>query len=83
MRDLFTGSEFQTPSSDKIPENISNTIIDKIYTFSKQKPAGLVHKENLKTRAKVMLTLCNDKSCKLCNGQIVTVEHFKQDEDGM
>lgn len=44
MLDLLTGSEFQTPSFDKIPENICNTIINKIYTFRKRNPAGSAEK---------------------------------------
>lgn len=44
MLDLLTGPEFQIPLFDKIPENVCNTIINKIYTFRKRNPAGSAEK---------------------------------------
>ena len=58
---------------DKMPDNISDTILEKMHSLSQMKTGGLVHKLTIKLQAKVMLTSNIDISDKLCNEQIGTI----------
>ena len=67
---------------DKMPGNISDAILEKIYSLSQMKTGGLAHKLTIKLQAKMILTSNIDVSDKLCNGQIGTIHHLKQDSNG-
>ena len=67
---------------DKMPANISDAILEKIYSPSRMKTGGLAHKLTIKLQAKVMLTSNIYVSDKLCNGHIGTIHHLKQDSNG-
>ena len=78
MFDSLPNAECKIPAVDKISDNISDRIPEKIYSLSQMKTGGLAHKLIIKLQAKVMLTP-NDK---LCNGKIGSIQHLKQDING-
>ena len=80
--DSLSGAEYMIYAIDKMPDNISDAILEKIYSLSQMKKGGLAHKLTKKLQAKVMLTHNIDVSHKLCNGQIGTMHHLKQDSNG-
>ena len=82
MLDSLPGAEYMTSAIDKMPDSIYDAILEKIYSLSQMKTGGLAHKLTIKLQAKVMLTSNIDVSDKLCNGQIETIHHLKQDSNG-
>ena len=66
------GAEYMISAIDKILDNISDAILEKIYSLSRMKTGGLSHKLTINLQAKVMLMLNIDVSDKLCNGHIGT-----------
>ena len=81
MLDSLPGAECMISAIDKMPGNISDAILEKIYSLSQIKTGDLAHKLTIKLQAKVMLTSNIDVSDKLCNGQIGTIHHLKQDSN--
>ena len=75
--------EHEILSIDKIPENISSSLIDSVYNRSQMETGGLAEKLKLKINAKVMITCNIDVSDKLNNGQIGQVYQFKFDANGI
>ena len=65
--DSLSGVENMIYAIDKMPDNISDAILEKIYSLSQMKTGGLAHKLTIKLQAKVMLTSNIDVSHKLCN----------------
>ena len=53
-------------------DNISDAILEKIYSLSQMKTGGLAHKLTIKLQANVMLTSNIVVPDKLCNGHIRT-----------
>ena len=82
MLDSLPGAEYMISAVDKMPDNISDANLEKIYSLSQMKTGGLAHKLTTKLQAKVMFTLNIDVSNKLCNGQVGTIHHLKQDGNG-
>ena len=82
MLDSLPGAEYMISAVDKMPGNISEAILEKIYSLSQMKTGGLAHKLTIKLQAKIILTSNIDVSDKLCNGQIGTIHHLKQDSNG-
>ena len=82
MLDLLPGAEYMISAVDKMPDKISDAILEKIYSLSQMKTGGLAHKLTIKLQAKDMLTSNIDVSDKLCNGQIGTIHPLKQDSNG-
>ena len=66
------GAEYMISAIDKILDNISDAILEKIYSLSQMKTGGLSHKLTINLQAKVMLMLNIDVSDKLCKGHIGT-----------
>ena len=81
MVDSLPGAEYMISADDKIPANISDAILEKIYSLSQMKTGGLAHKLTIKLQTKVMLMSKTDVSDKLCNGQIEKIHHLKQDSN--
>ena len=54
MLDSLPGAEYMIPAVDKMPDNISDAILEKIYSLSQMKTGGLAHKLTTKLQAKVM-----------------------------
>ena len=54
MLDSLPDAEYMISAVDKIPENISDAILEKIYSLSQKKTGGLAHKLTTKLQAKVM-----------------------------
>ena len=81
MLDSLPGAECMISAVDKMSDNISDAIFEKNYSLSQIKTSGLVHKLTIKLQAKVMLTSNINVSGKLCNGQIGTINHLKQDSN--
>ena len=77
MLDSLPGAEYMISAVDKMPNNKSDAILEKIN--SQMKTGGLAHKLTIKLQAKVMLTSNINVSDKLCNEQIGTIHHLKQD----
>ena len=67
MLDSLSGVEYMIYAVDKMPDNISDAILEKIYSLSRMKKGSLAHKLTIKLEAKVMLTSNIDVSHKLCN----------------
>ena len=93
MLDSLPKAECEIPAVGKIPDKISDRILEKIYSLSQMKTGGLAHKLIIKLQAKVMLTsnidVSNiilrsniDVSDTLCNGQMGSIQHLKQDING-
>ena len=82
MLDSLPGAEYMISAVDKMPDNISDAILEKIYSLSQMKTGGLAHKLTIKLQAKGILTPNIDVSDKLCNGQIRTIHYLKQDSNG-
>ena len=82
MLDPLPGAEYMTSAVEKMPDNISDAILEKICSLSQMKTGGLALKLTIKLQAKVMLTSNIDVSDKPCNGQIGTMHHLKQDNNG-
>lgn len=80
LREL-PGTEYELLAIDKLPENITDAILEKVYQRSQMDTGGLAHKFALKLKSKVMLTANINVEDKLCNGQIGTIEHLKLDQD--
>jgi len=76
------GNKYDIIAIDKVPENITNAMLEKVYQRSQMDTGGLARSFVIKLGAKVMLTSNIDVEDKLCNGQIGTVEHFRFDRDG-
>ena len=54
MLDSLPGAEYMIPAVDKMPDNISDAILEKIYSLSQMKTGGSAHKLTTKLQAKVM-----------------------------
>ena len=54
MLDSLPGAEYMIPAVDKMPDNISDAILEKIYSLSQMRTGGLAHKLTTKLQAKVM-----------------------------
>ena len=54
MLDSLPDAECMISAVDKMPENISDAILEKIYSLSQKKTGGLAHKLTTKLQAKVM-----------------------------
>ena len=65
MLDSLPGTEYMISAVDKMPYNISDAILEKIYSLSQMKTGGLAHKLTIKLQAKVILTSNIDVSDKL------------------
>ena len=56
MLHSLPNTEYEIPAVDKIPDNISDRILEKTYSLSQVKTGGLALKLTIKLQAKVMLT---------------------------
>ena len=73
---------------DKMPDNISDVILEKIYSLSQMKTGGLAHTSTITLQVKVMSTSNIDVSEKLCNVMYCstvkncgTIHHLKQNSN--
>ena len=82
MLDSLPGAEYMISAVNKMPDNISGVILEKIRSLSQKKAGGLAHRLTIKLEAKVMLTPNIGVSDKLCNGQNEIIHHLKQDSNG-
>ena len=75
------GNSYEVLAIDKLPDNITDAVLEKVYERNQMDTGGLAHKLEIKLKCKVMLTANIDVDDKLCNGQIGMVEHFKFDSN--
>ena len=70
--DELPDNEITITAIDKLPSNITDSVLNKFYQRSQMDTNGLAYKLTIKLNAKVMLTVNIDVEDKLCNGQIGT-----------
>ena len=80
MLDSLPHAEYMISVIDKMPD-ISDVILEKIYSLSQMKTGGLAHTSTITLQVKVMSTSNIDVSEKLCNGQNGTIHHLKQNSN--
>ena len=79
--DELPGNKIELIAIDKLPSNITDAVLDKIYQRSQMDTGGLAYKLALKLNAKVMITTNINVEDKLCNGQIGVVRYIKYDRN--
>ena len=82
MLEQLPGEQKEILALDKIPENIPESVLNKIYERNQMETGGLAYKLIIKLNAQVMLTTNIDVEDKLCNGQIGKIRHLAYDSRG-
>ena len=77
--DELPGAEIELKAIDKLPSNITDAVLNRIYERSQMDTGGLAYNMVIKMNAKVMLTTNVNVEDKLCNGQIGVIRHIKYD----
>ena len=77
--DELPGVLIELKAVDKLPSNITDSVLNRVYERSQMDTGGLAYKMDIKLNAKVMLTTNINVEDKLCNGQIGVIRHIKYD----
>ena len=82
MLNRLPGCEYELISIDKVPNTVTETMLEKVNRRSQMNTGGSARKLVLKMDAKVMLTSNVDVADKLNNGQIGVIKHLRYDMQG-
>ena len=77
--DELPGNEIELKAIDKLPSNITDSVLNRVYERSQMDTGGLAYNMFIKMNSKVMLTTNINVEDKLCNGQIGVIRHIKYD----